>query len=53
MDVIIKISNNIIELDWYHKDYYSGRYLSFFLDHSVCHKIDVCLAGPPPYLNKI
>ncbi|EFN67721.1 hypothetical protein EAG_07710, partial [Camponotus floridanus] len=39
LDLKIYINNNKLILDWFHKDTYSGRYLSFFSNHPTCHKI--------------
>jgi len=39
LDLLITISNNIIYIDWFHKDSFSGRYLSFHSSHPWCHKI--------------
>jgi len=39
LDLIIKIENNRITLDWFHKTF-SERYLSFFSKHPLCHKIN-------------
>jgi len=33
------ITNNIIHIDWFHKDSFSGRFLSFYSGHPWCHKI--------------
>jgi len=38
LDVIIKIINNIIEFDWFHKSMFSERYLNFFSLHLFTQK---------------
>ena len=39
LDLNICIDNDKVIIDWYHKDTFSGRYLSFYSNHPVCHKI--------------
>jgi retron-type reverse transcriptase len=41
LDLLIKIKNNMIHIDWYQKDTFSGRTLSFFSYHPLCHKIGI------------
>jgi len=41
LDLRLTISDNIIQIDWYHKKTFSGRCLSFFSSHPLCHKIGV------------
>jgi hypothetical protein len=36
---MIKVIDNKIYLDWYHKKTFSGRLLSFFSNHPTCHKV--------------
>lgn len=38
LDLSLHIINNKIIIDWYYKDTFSGRYLSFFSEHPICHK---------------
>jgi len=38
LDVTIKIINNIIEFDWFHKPTFSGRYLNFHSLHPLTQK---------------
>jgi len=39
LDVTLLIKNNRIVTDWFHKTTFSGRYLSFFSNHPINHKI--------------
>jgi len=39
LDLRLIISDNTIHIDWYHKKTFSGRFLSFFSSHPLCHKI--------------
>jgi len=39
LDLTLIISDGIMMLDWYKKDTCSGRYLSYFSGHPLCHKI--------------
>jgi len=39
LDLRIMISNNTIYIDWFHKETFSGRFLSFHSSHPWCHKI--------------
>jgi len=39
LDVTLHIKNNRIVTDWFHKTTFSGRYLSFFSNHPISHKI--------------
>jgi len=32
---------NEIIIDWFHKNMFSSRYLSFFSNHSMCHKTGI------------
>lgn len=41
LDLTIKIVNNNILIDWYQKDTCSGRVLSYFSGHPMCHKIGI------------
>jgi len=40
LDIILNIKNNKIITDWYHKTF-SGKYLSFYSNHPICHKVDI------------
>jgi len=39
LDITLHIRNNCIITDWYHKITFSGRYLSYFSNHPISHKI--------------
>jgi len=39
LDLTLQIKNNTIVTDWFHKSTFSGRYLSFFSNHPISHKI--------------
>jgi len=39
LDLLLTISDNTIYIDWHHKKTFSGRLLSFFSSHPLCHKI--------------
>ncbi|XP_077273242.1 uncharacterized protein LOC143903487 [Temnothorax americanus] len=39
LDLKLHIINDTIHIDWYHKDTFSGRYLSYYSNHPECHKI--------------
>ncbi|XP_036138449.1 uncharacterized protein LOC118644314 [Monomorium pharaonis] len=39
LDLLLRITNNKVIIDWFHKDTFSERYLSFFSHHPRCHKI--------------
>jgi len=39
LDITLHIKNNRIVTDWFHKTTFSGRYLSFFSNHPISHKI--------------
>jgi len=39
LDLLLIVNNNRIIIDWFHKKSFSGRYLSFFSHHPICHKI--------------
>jgi len=39
LDLFLTISNNTIHIDWHHKKTLSGRFLSFYSSHPLCHKI--------------
>jgi len=36
---LIRVNDELI-IDWFHKETFSGRYLSFYSSHPLCHKID-------------
>ena len=40
LDLSVINKDNIIILDWYHKKTFSGRYLSFYSNHSACQDRD-------------
>jgi len=39
LDLLLEVVDNKIKLDWFHKKTFSGRFLSFFSNHPICHKI--------------
>lgn len=39
LDLTLNILNNKFHIDWYHKETFSGRILSYFSNHPLCHKI--------------
>ncbi|XP_011705916.1 PREDICTED: uncharacterized protein LOC105461126 [Wasmannia auropunctata] len=39
LDLLLRVVDNRVVVDWYHKSTFSGRYLSFFSNHPMCHKI--------------
>jgi len=39
LSFLLTISDNKIYIDWYHKKTFSGRFLSFYSSHPLCHKI--------------
>jgi len=41
LDVTLIIKNNKIITDWFHKSIFSGRYLSFYSNHPICHKVGI------------
>lgn len=41
LDLNIKIINNTIYIDWFHKKTFLGRLLSFLSNHPNCHKIGI------------
>jgi len=41
LDLTLQIKNNCITIDWYQKETFSGRTLSFFSNHPLCQKIGV------------
>jgi len=38
LDLLLIISDNTIHIDWFYKKTFSGRFLSYFSSHPVCHK---------------
>jgi len=36
---MLKRMNNKFIIDWFHKETFSGRYLSYYSSHPLCHKI--------------
>jgi len=41
LDITLKIKNNRIIIDWFHKITFSGQYLSFYSNHPTSHKIGI------------
>jgi len=42
LNLLLKVGEkNEIIMDWFHKDTFSGRYLSFFSNHPMCHKTGI------------
>jgi len=39
LDLTLKRINDELVIDWFHKEIFSGRYLSFYSSHLLCHKI--------------
>jgi len=39
LDLFLIVSGDTLVLDWYVKDTCSGRYLSYYSSHPLCHKI--------------
>jgi len=39
LDLLLYKENNKICIDWYHKETFSGRFLSFYSQNPLCHKI--------------
>jgi len=39
LDLRLEVVHNEIIIDWYHKETFSGRLLSFYSNHPQCHKI--------------
>ncbi|XP_024893281.1 uncharacterized protein LOC112468378 [Temnothorax curvispinosus] len=39
LDLQLLVIDDTIVIDWYHKDTFSGRYLSYYSNHPECHKI--------------
>jgi len=39
LDLRLIIEDNLIQIDWFHKKTFSGRFLSFHSSHPLCHKI--------------
>jgi len=39
LDLLLYRSDHKIHIDWFHKKTFSGRFLSFYSSHPLCHKI--------------
>jgi len=39
LDIMLHVKDNTIIIDWYHKKSFSGRFLSFYSHHPICHKV--------------
>jgi len=39
LDFALNVRNNKIITDWFHKTIFSGRYLSFYSNHPICHEV--------------
>jgi len=39
LDLLIRVDNGEMVLDWFQKETFSGRFLSFYSNHPICHKI--------------
>jgi len=39
LDLTLKRRNDELVIDWFHKETFSGSYLSFYSSHPFCHKI--------------
>jgi len=44
LDLRLNILNNIIQIDWFHKTTISGRFLSYYSSHPLCHKVGTILS---------
>ncbi|KAG5344388.1 NAAT1 protein, partial [Acromyrmex heyeri] len=51
LEQLLKIENNKIIVDWFHKKMFSGRYLSFLSNHSTSHKINSILVDRATLLS--
>jgi len=41
MDLLLEVVNNVITVDWFHEETFSGRYLLYHSNHPQCHKIEI------------
>jgi len=41
MDLLLCVVGDKIVIDWFHKETFSGRFLSFYSNHPMCHKIGI------------
>jgi len=41
LDLKLEVKNGEIILDWFHKETFSGRFLSFYSNHPLCHKFGI------------
>jgi len=41
LDLMMKVINNIVNLNWFHKKTFSRRVLSYLSNHLHCHKIGI------------
>jgi len=39
LDLLLTIKDDTLFIDWFHKRSFSGRFLSFYSGHSLCHKV--------------
>jgi len=39
LDILFTIKDDKLYIDWFHKKSFSGRFLSFFSGHPLCHKV--------------
>jgi len=39
LDLLLEVVDNRIKIDWFHKKTFSGRFLSYYSNHLICHKI--------------
>jgi len=39
LDLSLLVENDALIIDWYRKETNSGRYLSFYSGHPLCHKV--------------
>jgi len=41
MDFLLEVVDNVISIGWFHKETFSGRFLSYYSNHPQCHKIHI------------
>jgi len=43
LDLLLTIKDDTLFIDWFHKSSFSGRFLSFYSGHPLCHKVGIRL----------